>query len=196
MKTNRDLYKAIAGLLNERRNATPIRLEQYLASLQCRSRQWKDAPSISPQTFFDLLTASFVPVPGCSEADTKPNEKLPGFPGWDATLTRQIRDLRRLRGSGQLEKDKHHYLLNVQSPLWYNFDPDSYLECGIEGFVGGWEEGDDTGRTYVPGNVMTVNDKGEFTSCDPRDLKREPQEIPELSWDKLKEFLWCGQHYE
>lgn len=197
MKTNRDLYKAIVVLLKERNNAPTILLEQYLASLQVRSKQWKHEPAISLQTFFDLLAASFVPVPEAPEENTKLDEQASGFLGWDSTLCRQIQDLRQMRENGQMEDDERYFGIDAPSGgRWYNFDPCTYIECGVVGSLGGWEEGDEKGRKYVPGEVMVVDDKGEFVSRDPRELKREPEEIPELSWDKLREFLWCGQNYE
>ena len=57
------------------------------------------------------------------------------------------------------------------------------------GALGGWEEGDQTGRQYVPGKVAVV-------SCEPRELDRPPEQIATLSWDRFRDFLWCGQQYE
>ena len=38
---------------------------------------------------------------------------------------------------------------------WYNHDPQGYLECGMAGSLGGWDEDDDL-RKPVPGPVVPL----------------------------------------
>ena len=74
----------------------------------------------------------------------------------------------------------------VNSPrggYWYNFDPCSFIECGMAGSFGGWQPGDNTGRDYVTGEVAEMSKNPVFA-------------MSSIPWDAFREFLWCGQHYE
>jgi hypothetical protein len=62
--------------------------------------------------------------------------------------------------------------------------------------MGGWEEGDPTGRAFVPGEVAVFDSGGGFTSVDPRSIQHPTVEIPQITWEQFKEFLWSGQSYE
>jgi hypothetical protein len=79
---------------------------------------------------------------------------------------------------------------------WYNFDPCTFLECAMAGSFGGWEEGDDTGRGYVPGEVAVLGPDGRITGCDPRELDDPIVPLGEISWEAFRDFLGQGQWYE
>lgn len=197
MKTNRELYKAIETLIKEKENSPVISLEEYLISLLGRGLEKKRESELSLNEFFSLLSDSFSPWRKEIELVNKFNEDEPGFSGWQATLRRQIKDLKEMKRNGILHNE--YMALGIDSPSgqrWYNFDPFSYIECGVAGSLGGWEDGDGTGRQYVPGEVATVNEQGVIVLYDPIDLDEPPREIEVITWDDFKYFLWCGQNYE
>ncbi len=68
---------------------------------------------------------------------------------------------------------------------WYNFDPSGYLECGVAGSLGGWDE-DDGVRKPVPGPVV------------PLVPEPEPGErsVAAVGGAELAELARCGQEYE
>jgi hypothetical protein len=97
----------------------------------------------------------------------------------------------------QLQNELRYFGISAPSGrYWYNFDPRSYIECGAAGSLGGWVEGDETDRAYVPGSVACIGPDGSITSCDPRDLDRPTVEIPEFTWEMFSDFVWRGQNYE
>jgi hypothetical protein len=197
MKTNRDLYKAITALMNAQRNKPALSLEQYLSSLRSRAKLWENEEGLALETFYSLLADTFSPAPAIVDEQGPITEGTKGFGGWDAMIRRQIKDLRQMKERGQLD-DKMNYF-GIKAPSgqqWYNFDPCSFLECAAAGCFGGWEEGDQTGRLYVDGQVAVTTENGETITCDPRDLKDPIKEIGNVSWDLFTDFLWFGQHYE
>src|SRR5689334_20675556 len=69
---------------------------------------------------------------------------------------------------------------------WYNFDAKSYLECGMAGSLGGWDE--DAGvRVPVPGPSVPL--KGNPDTDGERIL-------PSLTWADLADIAINGQEYE
>ena len=66
----------------------------------------------------------------------------------------------------------------------------------MAGSLGGWEEGDDSGRSYVPGEVACFDPEGKVVSCDPRELDRPRIEVPMITWEMFSDFVCCGQNYE
>jgi hypothetical protein len=194
--TNREFYKGIENLLKEWRENDSPSLEQSLNSLRLRAHEHKTKPGLSLPVFLNLLADSFTPVE--TEISNKHiDETASGFAGWDSTIRRQISDLKEMDANGQLKDEERHF--GVDSPSgrrWYNFDPCGYIECATAGSLGGWQEGDETGRQYVPGQVAALDEKGEVVFVDPRSIDRTSVEMKSLSWDQLKDFLWCGQNYE
>ena len=192
MNTNRDLYKSIESLLQQKQNQPLPSLEVYLAALIGRAGKFANKESISLDEFFSLLRDAF-DGPG----ETEPSNPTAGFKNWKLLIEHQIEDLRKMARNGQLQ-DKHRYF-GINAPggdQWYNFDPVTFIECGAAGSLGGWEEGDKTGRTYVPGKVAYTAPDGTIQSCDPRELDRPPVEIPQITWEKFSDFAHCGQTYE
>ena len=192
VKTNRELYKSIAGLIKERKGHPVISLESYLSSLVQRAGWYADKQSLSLEEFFSLLRDSF---DGPGEPVNR--DAVAEFQKWKIQVERQIEDLKQMERNGQLQ-NKHRYF-GIRAPSggqWYNFDPCSYIECGVDGSMGGWVEGDDTDRDYVPGKVAYLAPDGSIGSCDPKDLDRPPEVIPAITWDMFLDFSWCGQNYE
>ena len=192
MNTNRDLYKSIEDLLQQKQGKPLPSLEAYLTALIRRAGQVANKESISLDEFFSLVRDAF-DEPG----ETTPTNATSGFQNWKLLIEQQIEDLQQMARNGQLQ-DKYREL-GIDAPSgrrWYNFDPLSYIECGAAGSLGGWMEGDKTGRTYVPGKVAYTNPDGAIETCDPRDLDRPPVEIPGITWEMFLDFAWCGQNYE
>ncbi len=77
---------------------------------------------------------------------------------------------------------------------WYSFAPLGYIECATVGAFGGWEEGDDTGRNYVPGKCAAVRD-GELVAVEPQDVEDPRFTMSALTWEELTVWLWAGQEY-
>jgi hypothetical protein len=194
--TNREFYKGIEVLLKEKQSENTPSLEEYLTSLWFRTGKHKAESGLPLPIFFNLLVDSFTPVK-IEISNERIDERANGFAGWDSTIRRQVDDLRAMNATGKLQDEQRYF--GIHSPSgqsWYNLDPCGYIECATAGSLGGWEEGDETGRHYVTGQVAAVDEKGEIVSVDPRSLDQALAEVKSLSWDQLKDFLWCGQNYE
>jgi hypothetical protein len=195
MKTNRDLYKSIEGLLKEKSQGPVPSLEDYLSNLLTLSHRLASRSALSLDEFFDLLQYAFDGA--AISALPMPKNSAPAFEKWHAQIEEQIQDLREMAQQGQLKNEYRYFGVSAPSGrYWYNFDPCTYIECGAAGSLGGWEEGDDTGRSYVPGPVACIGPDGEIISCDPRELDRAPVEISSITWEIFSDFAWCGQNYE
>lgn len=197
LKTNRDLYKSIAELIS-RQKGTSCTLEQYLCTLLISSAKFRHKEDIALIEFFELLVEGFQARNTSPSLDEEcPEGVVPAYLEWQAMICRQITDLRQMAEAGLLKRDDRYFGLSAPSGrYWYNFDPLSFLECAAAGSLGGWEEGDDTGRQFVPGMVVAYDDSGKLVECDPRDLREPVEHIAQLSWEDFEEFLWCGQSYE
>lgn len=195
MKTNRDLYKRFEGLLKEKSEEPVLSLEAYLSNLLTLSQRLANKNALSFEEFFALLRDAFDEP--ATPATHAPDNPVPAFRQWRAQIKGQIQDLREMAQQGQLESEYRYFGLSAPSGrYWYSFDPCAYIECGAAGSLGGWKEGDDTGRSYVPGPVAYLDPNGAITSCDPRELDRAPVEIASITWDMFSDFSWCGQNYE
>lgn len=195
--TNRDFYKGLERLMLEQQDKPAVLLEDYLRSLRARARGLRCQPEISPETFYALLAESFSPATQTTDTVESAGAISDGFKEWDAIIEQQIKDLRSMQKNGQLEDKQRYFGIDAPSgQRWYNFDPCTYLECGAAGTLGGWEEGDETGRQYVPGKVAVLAEDGDITSCEPQELHQLPQEMSGISWALFRDFLWCGQNYE
>ena len=199
LTTNRDLYLAIGDLVESRKGSSRS-LQEYLRALLGLTERYRDKTGLEPSLFFELLSQSFDAPPIAVEPSwfrqAEPNP-IVGYDHWQRTLVRQIVDLVEMEQSGALA-DEHRYF-GIDAPRggrWFNFDPCTYIECGAAGAIGGWEEGDATGRILVPGPVAVLDCKGEITSADPRDLHEPLVEISLLAWEDLTDFLRAGQYYE
>jgi hypothetical protein len=203
ISTNRDLYLAITALCATRVSAGALpSLESYLRSLWRLSQPFADRTALTPAEFFELVSGAFDAMPSdvnpaSTDIDQAPPDETTGFAGWQSTLIRQMIDLRDMEAAGQLTSDLRYFGLDApKGQRWYNFDPITYLECGLAGALGGWKPDDATGRAFVPGPVAVLDADGQITAADPAEIERLVHAVPELSWALLIDFLWCGQQYE
>jgi hypothetical protein len=191
--TNRDLYSFIAALLQQRATAR-VTLQAYLENLQSHGRTVAEREALAPSDFAALLQAAFDEPPAAREPSANPSA---GFLDWERRIARQIRDLAEMKAAKTLDREDRYF--GVDAPgggRWYNFDPRSFLECAAAGTFGGWEEGDDTGRRYVPGPVTVLDGSGSVTVADPRDLDDPVVALPPITWEMFIDFLDAGQMYE
>lgn len=191
--TNRDLYCFVAGLVKERSECSGT-LQSYLENLRRLGRSLREREAVSLEDFAELLRAAFDPELSGAEPDPAVTD---GYVAWEKRITEQIRDLDDMRQAGTLDNEYRYF--GVDSPRggrWYNFDPCTYLECAAAGTFGGWQEGDDTGRSYVPGPVVVLDASGAITSVDPRDIDDPVVALPQITWEMFVGFLDAGQWYE
>jgi hypothetical protein len=182
MKTNRDLYKATTEFLEQQSGKKIPELADFLAMLIHNLDRVAEHPAISLYEFHEILKTSFV-VNVDTPATSAPPPACPGYARVRAQILKQIQELGMLKASGQLDNEYRYFgLTTATGSNGYNFDPSSYIECGLVGALGGWEDGDDTGREYVPG--VTGSDS------------TSPVALAELSWEDISDFVWAGQHYE
>ena len=206
---NRDLYLAVADLVA--RNAGNDRsLEDFLRALRAAFEPHYGEPALTPEGFVAALDAAFSgPVPerdaGWRLQDLSGGEDAPGdAAAVDRTLKCQVLDMEDAAMSGALRDEYRGFGRSVGRPEemaratadhFYNWDPRTYVECGGDGAFGGWEPGDETGRSLVPGEVAVLTDEGIVSV--PADQMASPiVELPLLTWEQVADFLWCGQNYE
>ncbi|MEL6950490.1 MAG: hypothetical protein AAGM16_10315 [Pseudomonadota bacterium] len=133
-----ELRNVVLEAIDEHQEKKTVELESYLLAIwtNCLPMSESDPPwhrlAETVATAFELEP---MPVPfGWRERKVAP--ELNDDSGWnefEETLLVQVADLRRMSG-GVLE-DNHRYL-GVQAPSgspWYNFDPVSFIECGLAG---------------------------------------------------------------
>jgi hypothetical protein len=201
IRTNRDLYTAVAELCASQRDS-PRDLEEYLRALWALGSALRERPALSLVEFFGFLRAAFTAtVPPFDKRWPylygNASDSLSGFAAWEAFILRQVVDLREMAESGTLAEELRYFGVNSpRGQRWYNFDPCTFLECATAGSFGGWEEGDDTDRDYVPGPVLAVGEDGQLRESDPRDLDRPVAPIDSVSWEDFRFFLGQGQWYE
>ncbi len=199
IKTNRDLYLAVAQLIKqEERNECS--LESYLLALLSLGQKYQQRETLTPDEFLELLAKAFheTALP-FNEVWRKQDydRDLTGFLAWQNKIIYQIVDLRAMEENKTLHDNMRYFGIDApRGSRWYNFDPGSFLEAGMAGTFGGWQEGDDTGRDYVPGPVAVLGEGGKIESVDPRDLADPVVELEAITWDKFSEFLFDGQSYE
>lgn len=169
-----DIYELTKHFNERYKDALPS-LEDYLRSLWSIVSQYRGLP-LSQENVATWLERAFTEEPPpfdptwmlrpkteCNETDT--------FEGWENIILYQIADLRRMGELGMLH-DKYRYMgLTSPSGLsWYNFDPLTYLDCGMAEFP-----------LYSTENDQTDEGAGEG---------------PELSWIDFSTILYLGRIYE
>jgi hypothetical protein len=199
IQTNRDLYLAIARLIKQV-SETERSLEFYLLALLKLAQEFKQCETLTTGEFFALLQQAFEIEPLAFDNTWRGLEyqrDLTGFVAWQQSIIHQIVDLREMDENGTLQDKQRYFGVDAPSGArWYNFDPATFLECAATGTYGGWEESDDTGRVYVPGKVMVVNEQGQYESVDPREIEDPIIQLTRISWEEFREFLWMGRDYE
>lgn len=183
--TNRDIYVAVTSLAKRVEPQFRPSLEQYLSALWSIVSQERDVP-LTPEKMVEWLEKAMItPAPEFNPAwlQYPPfNEKLSGFQGWKSRILFQIADLHRMDEAGMLQDEMRY--LGINSPggsRWYNFDPLTYLECGIRGEMGGYE-GDE---------VIVLVPPADGESADSPVF-----EVQDFSWETFTAILNNGQWYE
>ena len=191
MSTNRDIYLFVCDLI-ERNKASSISLVEFLRNLKSSFSNHAAQEGLTPAQFMQSLEAAYEPAEPSEVASV-----TQGFASVSQYLANQIEDLDQLTRDGVYEDKYASFGLAADSGRhWYNFHPASYLECGLAGSFGGWEPEDDSGRDFVPGKVMAIDESGKLVPVDPKDVERPKFEMEVIPWEDIEEFLWCGANYE
>lgn len=192
--SNRDLYKQVTQRIKEYRGSEHS-LETYLTALR---RLLAGQPDLSCDAFASAIEQAYLAPPERASATSlKADMEDAELPEWRQQLARQILDLQEMEADGTLADEYRYYGIDAPSGArWYNFDPHSFVECGLCGAFGGWEPGDDTGRHLVPGKVAVMDADGSIQAVDAQELESTVFGISTLSDEDLCEFFWSGQSYE
>lgn len=145
MMTNRDIYLLVCGFAEKYKDDKLPSLEAYLRSLWLIVSQSK-VEDLTIEQVVRWLEEAFTTTPPAFDdkwlnIERDYSEDLDSKDGWNNIILFQIADLRRMRDAGQL--DNEYKYLGIESPTgnsWFNFDPLSYLECGIVGSMAGYQE--------------------------------------------------------
>ena len=183
--TNREIYLLVRSFEEKYKGQLPS-LEEYLRSLWLLVSQ-SNIKSPTIDQFAIWLEQAFTIAPSPFDSDwlkirVDYGKDIPAYEDWEKLILFQIADLRRMADAGQL-KDEYRYF-GIDSPSgsrWYNFDPLTYLECGIRGSIGGYEEDEVI--------VLIPPEEGDSANS-------PVYEIKEFSWKAFIDILECGQGYE
>lgn len=196
-RTNRDLYQRVVGE-GQRMNKAGRSLDVFLRAWLLVGRPLACRGSLDLDTVAAMIVAAGTvdppPLPASSRSASFSYRAEPAtFADWEAVVLSQVADLADFADQGPLDK---YAALGTDAPRapgcvratgarWYNFDPRAYLECGMAGSLGGWEEEDGL-RRPVPGPVVPLFDEP------------EPGEraVTALGWADLADLARCGQEYE
>jgi hypothetical protein len=181
--TNREVYKAVTGLSRTVENIPS--LEGYLRSLWSLVSKECDV-ELTAEKFVEWVTKAFVTTPPPFQPEWLNRKPLvpdaARFEAWENRILYQIDDLRRMADAGTLDDESRYFGINSPSgSRWYNFDPLTYLECGVRGELGG----------YIEDEVIVLIQPAEGESADSPVF-----EIAEFTWDNFIGILECGQMYE
>jgi hypothetical protein len=177
--TNRDLYLA-ALAFEERAEGIDRTLETWLLALWGLARPLREQPSIGVDAFLRLLEEALsAPAPAFRDTwrglpDELGVNEPPGPGKWEATIIRQIRDLREMDEAGMSPGPGMYLLTAPRGSPWYHFDPGSYVVAGIAYHFGGWER------------------EGEGEEVRAEDMRP----VDEITWHDFTEFLLEAQWNE
>ena len=191
MSTNRDIYLFVVDLL-ERKKDSDTSLAEYLRNVQTLLSHHADTEGLTPEQFMRALEKAY------DRAEPRDIESpSEGFSATHQYLDAQIEDLEQMKRDGVFENKYAYFGVSAESGrYWYNSHTGAYLECGLAGSFGGWEPDDDSGRAFVPGEVMAMGDDGELKAVAPEEIERPRFELSVIPWEDIEEFLWCGANYE
>jgi hypothetical protein len=177
--TNRDLYTRLVQVGNDM-NAAGRSLSEFLRSW------WSVSRTLAAQARLDLdrvaamvTAAATIDPPALSPAWRTTSRGFTPEPtsyvDWEQIVLSQIADLADLADAGPLDAyacfgidiPRLTDVVRATGSRWYNFDPGGYLECGMAGSLGGWDEADGL-RVAVPGPVISnaVGAQNWATGCD------------------------------
>jgi hypothetical protein len=199
LHTNRDLYLFVADLCQKSARSKRS-LEDYLKVLWCLAAAHREHDTLAVSAFAGLLEAAFHTEPPPFDplwSHRQRQGEETGYARWENTILMQIVDLHEMEPAGLLASDLRYFGVDApRGSRWYNFEPLTFLECGVAGTFDGWRSGDSTGRDYVPGRVAVLDETGHVTSAEPGELDQPIVEIELISWDVFADFLESGQLYE
>lgn len=192
IETNTDLYAEVMAILKRRKQSSQS-LQHFLLRLWEIVSQRPSATPLCPDEFASMLDAAFEGTPQVDPAEFEKEDQ----PGWLLQLARQVVDLQQMAEAGSLADEMRFFGIDAPSGArWYNFDPHSYIECGLAGSFGGWTPAANEGRQLVPGPVAVMNADGSLGVANPEDIEEPVFKMQHISWDDFEEFLWAGQNYE
>jgi hypothetical protein len=188
--THRDLYFAAV----RRVNAHPGRerpLEEYLRALLGQLAALRERAELGAAEFLDWVTGGLAadPVPFEPAWDRVPAVAPSGAAGFgdvERMLQRQVAELRRLLACGLWNGPEREF--GVQAPgggRWSNFDPASFVECGLQGIFGGFALEEHS--RPIPHTPRLAEQSGVIARGIPMSF---------VTWDDVLGFLLCGQCYE
>lgn len=199
--TNRQIYARLTAFCKTQTD-NPRTLEEYLCAALLNLDEFRRADGITPIQFCELVESSFTTTPANfdiswqSEYDSLISD-VENFSTARGTLIQQIVDLREMQEAGQLANELRYF--GIESPRktsWFNFDPCTYVECGLAGSIDGWEPSEDSSRQLVSGQVAMLDESGKLISVDARDIEHVEVAIDIINWKLFTRFLWAGSAYE
>jgi hypothetical protein len=197
-RTNRDLYQRLVATGAEMVQAGRT-LDEFLRAWWSVGHLIADRETLDLTTVAVMIATSAVieppPLdPRWRTATYAYDKSTPPFEDWEMVVLSQIADLADFADEGPLSEWAY---FGIDAPRrdgvrrrtglrWYNFNAKSYLECGMAGSLGGWDE-DDGLRVPVPGPSVPL--KGNPGTDGERIL-------PSLTWTDLADIAINGQEYE
>lgn len=184
--TNRELYLLVTSFKEKIQSNDLPELEDYLHSLwQIVADSNVANPTIDNvaqwlETAFAIRLQKVKFDWSNYQIDYKP--EIQDFKDWESVIISQIADLTAMRAVGQFENEYRYF--GISSPnntFWYNFDPLTYLECGVRGTFGGYEAAE----------VIVLIEPPEGESADSTIF-----EIADFSWQDFADILENGRLYE
>lgn len=197
MSTNVDLYNDGMQMLSRHQRASRS-LSVYLVALAALLVDRQSEPSFTADAFVGVLEMAFT-----SEAGSL--DRIDRHHCWEPSelehvlglLVRQVDDLVEMQANGSLDQEWIYFGIDAPSgQRWLNFDPLTYVECGLEGAFGGWRPGADSPRKCMPGDVAVLGDDGTITSVPAADVPSVTIDLPILTWSQIGAFAMAGQCYE
>jgi len=188
--------------LAERARSSSRTLEEYLRAVLVLASRYKNLPYLGMLEFLDTLSEALsidsLPFdPLWADKYNLKVESANNFAVWEATVQRQVVDLREMADAGAFANELRYFgVVSPRGAYWFNFDVGTYLECATAGSYGGWEPGDSSARQFVSGQVGVLKADGSIIAKNPRDLAQPARTIDRVSWEDFTHFVECGQFYE
>lgn len=163
--------------------------------------------------FIAWIEGSFdMPVPALSDAflsaQLDDETTTSDAARWEKLIFCQIADLRQMQADGIFENELAFFGVTANRastagfreeclPMWFNLDPCSFVECGLQGAFHGWTPESVSERGLVPGNVA-VSDAatGEIVVVPADEIESDPVPMDGLTWQDMIGFQESGQYYE
>ena len=128
--------------LAERARSSSRTLEEYLRAVLVLASRYKNLPYLGTLEFLDTLSEALsidsLPFdPLWADKYNLKVESANNFAVWEATVQRQVVDLREMADAGAFANELRYF--GVASPrgtYWFNFDVGTYLECATAGAMG------------------------------------------------------------